>query len=136
MKKVLTMVLVLLCLSVTACAGDTVIYQELTRPEDSEPVPPPEAEASGVFWKTGLAILCDTTGSESAIRADYDVTVAAVLVDEAGVIRACVLDGVAAQLTFDENGAVTGDMTQPLITRQEEKVAVPRRYMTSLLKML
>ena len=125
MKKALAMVLVLLCLSVTACAGDTVIYQELTRPEDSEPAPAPEA--SGVFWKTGLAILCDTTGSESAARADYDVTVAAVLVDDAGIIRACVLDGAAAQMTFDETGAVTGDPAQPLITRQEENGVWLRR---------
>lgn len=125
MKKALAMVLVLLCLCLAGCAGDTVIYQELTRPEDSEPAPPPEV--SDVFWKTGLAILCDTTGSESAARADYDVTVAAVLVDEAGVIRACVLDGAAAQMTFDENGAVTGDMTQPLSTRQEENDVWLRR---------
>ena len=127
MKKALAMVLVLLCLCLAGCAGDTVIYQELTRPEDSEPVPPPEAEASGVFWKTGLAILCDTTGSESAVRADYDVTVAAVLVDDAGIIRACVLDGAAAQMTFDETGAVTGDPAQPLITRQEENGVWLRR---------
>ena len=127
MKKALALVLALVCLCLTGCAGDTVIYQELPRPEDSEPAPPPEAEASGVFWKTGLAILADTTGSESAVRADYDVTVAAVLVDDEGVIRACVLDGAAAQLTFDENGAVTGDIARSLSTRREENDVWLRR---------
>ena len=125
MKKALAMVLVLLCLSVTACAGDTVIYQELTRPDDTQPAPAPEVGSGSL--KTGLAILADTTGSESAARADYDVTVAAVLVDDAGVIRACVLDGAAAQMTFDETGAVTGDPAQPLSTRQEENGVWLRR---------
>lgn len=125
MKKALAIVLVLSCLCLTACAGTTVIYQELTRPEDSEPSPAPEVSRSS--WKTGLAILADTTGSESAVRADYDVTVAAVLVDEAGVIRACVLDGAAAQIPFNEQGTVTGDLAQPLITRREENGVWARR---------
>ena len=125
MKKALALTLMLLCLLLTGCSGSTVIYQELTRPEDSEPAPAPEA--SGGVWKTGLAILADTTGSASAALADYDVTVAAVLVDDEGVIRACVLDGAAAQLPFDASGTVTGDILQPPTMRREENGVWLRR---------
>ena len=107
MKKALALTLMLLCLLLTGCSGSTVIYQELTRPEDSEPAPAPEA--SGGVWKTGLAILADTTGSASAALADYDVTVAAVLVDDEGV-------SLSVPLTALPPHAQPGDM----LRREEE----------------
>ncbi len=125
MKKSLALALVLVCLMLTGCSGTTVIYQEVQQPDTPQPVTPPEnGGQSGL--KTGLAIIADTTDSQSGAAA-YDVTVAAVLVDDTDVIRACVLDGVAARLTFDETGAVTGDLTEPIGTRQEENAVWLRR---------
>lgn len=108
MKKTLAVCLLALCLSLTACSGDTVIYQVQCDHEDlpqTDPQPVPEPESDAV--KTGLAIRTDISGSRSAEGASYEVLVAAVSVDDEGVIRACTVDSVRTQLPFDENGVIS-----------------------------
>ena len=122
MKKIAAFALVLACLLLTGCAGTTVIYQsgDLQNAEQPSPETP-----SGV--KTGLAIVTDISGSQSAVAASFDVTVVAVTVDDGGVIRGCLIDGAAAQMTIDGSGAITGDTTAPVTTRQEENGVWLRR---------
>lgn len=114
MKKNIALVLALTCLLLTGCAGTTVIYQELPQPDGTQSVPAPAPEPDGGAWKTGLAILTDTTDSESGEEASYEVAVAAVLVDESGVIRRCVIDALESDAAFDLTGTVTGDTVSPV----------------------
>lgn len=110
MKKTVVLCLLVLCLCLTGCAGDTVIYQvECDHDAVPQTVPEPEDEG-GEAVKTGLALWTDLSGSRSAEGASYRVLAAAVLVDDSGVIRACRVDGVRAALTIDANGAVGGVM--------------------------
>ena len=115
----------LLCLALTllltGCAGDTVIYQVACDHEDEPQVtPPPVVEPDrGPAVKTGLAIITDRSASENAARAVFTVTVAAVTVDDDGHICDAVLDGVYTTVTFDETGAITGDITSALLSRRE-----------------
>lgn len=118
MKKSLALAVVLVALLLTGCTGTTVIYQEITRPDTSQPTPPPENSGPAAL-KTGLALITDTTASQNGL-ASYDVTVAAVLVDNEGTIRACRLDGAAAQLPFDETGAIRADSSLSVTAQQEE----------------
>lgn len=110
-----------LCLLLTGCAGDTVIYQvECDHEDEPQVTPPPVVEPDrGPAVKTGLAIITDRSASENAARAVFTVTVAAVTVDDDGRICDAVLDGVYTTVTFDENGTVTGDITSALLSRGE-----------------
>lgn len=118
MKRTIALVFALSCLCLTGCSGATVIYQELPPAQQTQPAPQPEEPDSGAV-KTGLAILTDTTGSDSGEEAAYDVTVAAVTVDEGGVIRSCVIDGYDIEVPFDTTGTVTGDVTALQPSRRE-----------------
>ncbi len=73
--------------------------------------------------KTGLAVLANRNGTqaagEAAGLAKYDITMAAVTVDDAGVIQDCVIDSVDASLEFDQNGAITSDLTTAPQTKNE-----------------
>ncbi len=124
MKKSLALAFVLVALLLTGCTGTTVIYQEITRPDTSQPTPPPENSGPAAL-KTGLALITDTTTSQNGL-ASYDVTVAAVLVDDEGVIRACMLDGAAAQIPFDESGVLTESGSSVTVYREENGVWVNR----------
>ena len=123
MKKfsmILTLVLVLSMLA--GCAGTTVVYQtNCTCPAGShdvtvqEPVateaPATEApaQAEGAV-KTGLAVTASIKITDPAEDADgkasYDVTYAAVNVDDNGVITACKFDSVGVDVAFDATGAI------------------------------
>ena len=110
MKKTVVSCLLALCLWLTGCAGDTVIYQvECDHDDALQTVPEPEDEG-GEAVKTGLALWTDLSGSRSAEGASYRVLAVAVLVDDSGVIRDCRVDGVRAALAIDANGAVGGVM--------------------------
>ena len=119
MKRVLALLLAAACLCLTGCAGDTVIYQVDCGHEDApqtDPAPQPSADGA---VKTGLYLTTDLTGSANAEKADFDAAVVAVTVDEEGVIRRCVIDGVSSALTFDTTGTVTGDITAPVRSKNE-----------------
>ncbi len=130
MKKRLATLLslgLILCL-LAGCVGTPVVYNctedhSTTAPVETLPditTEPTESTtpATGAL-KTGLAIAGNISGSENAVQADYDVTVVAVMVDEAGVIRDCIIDGIATKTTIDATGAVTSDPTAPISTKNE-----------------
>ncbi len=116
--------LVLLAGMLAGCAGTTVVIGNCTCPtEGIQAAAPTETEApvetdapaEGAL-KTGLAIITNLSGSADATaekegKADYDVTIAAVTVDENGVIRSCIIDSVATSVSFDATGAITTDLT-------------------------
>ena len=81
------------------------------------------ASAEGAL-KTGLAVVTNvgksvSVSEEAAGAAEYDVTLAAVLVDDEGIIRACRLDAIGATVNFDANGVITSDLTAPVQTKNE-----------------
>lgn len=84
----------------------------------------PAAPAAEGSVKTGLAVLTSLDGSagagaEEPGSASFDVTLAAVTVDDAGVIDSCVIDGVQATVNFDAAGTITTDLTAPIQTKNE-----------------
>ena len=137
-KTVATLALVLVIALLTGCAGTPVVYYsdctcptgahtetqpapaESTPVETTAPVEGPVAEGA---VKTGLAIIAAAPESKSAGDADgeakYDVTVAAVTVDDNGVIQSCVIDSIGTSVLFDVNGAIMSDLTAPIQTKNE-----------------
>ena len=130
MKKISVILVFALVLGMlSGCAGTPVVYYTdctcpsgshdsaegteattETKPVETEPV------ASGSL-KTGMYI--GTTVAESVNgEAKYDVTVAAVTVDENGVITQCALDSLGTSVKFDETGAITSELTAP-VTKNE-----------------
>ncbi len=129
MKKLLSLFSLILCLCMlTACAGTPVIYhtdcdcpdQTTTPPAETDPAPAPVEGA----LKTGLAITASLKNSTSATAtengvADYDVTMVGVLVDDDGIIRACIIDGIATTVKFDTTGAITSELSKAPQTKNE-----------------
>ena len=122
---VLTMVIGLLA----GCAGTPVIYYtECTCPAnhvaDAPAVNAPAVDAPVVdapvvegALKTGLCISASVKKSvaataDAAGKADYDVTMVAVLVDDNGVIQQCIIDGIAASVAIDAKGALPAELPQ------------------------
>ncbi len=129
MKK--TALLLVFCMVVSlfaGCAGTPVVY-ECTCPTETvaaETEVPAVTEAPAVegALKTGLAVIANVGDSKSATAAEagegkYDVTMVAVLVDDNGVIRDCVIDGVSTSVQFDANGALVTDVTVAPQTKNE-----------------
>ena len=92
--------------------------------EGTQETETPAAPAAEGSVKTGLAVLTSLDGStgagaEEPGSASFDVTLAAVTVDDAGVIDSCVIDGVQATVNFDAAGAITTDLTAPIQTKNE-----------------
>lgn len=132
MKKILA-----LCLTIamaigllTGCTGTTVVIGECTCPEDhaATPTAPAATEAPAVpaagAVKTGLSVSTDISKSVGATAdapgaAEYDITLAAVTVDDNGVIQSCVIDSVPASVKFDGTGIITSDITAPVLTKNE-----------------
>ena len=137
---------VMLALSMTmgalaGCAGTPVVYYTECDCEqtihntndavadDSAEVEAEKAETENVeteevvlaegALKTGLAIVTSVAKSENAKAADYDVTQVAVLVDDNGVIRDCIIDGIATKVAFDEAGVISTDLTAEVSTKNE-----------------
>ncbi len=116
MKKIAALLsIALLAATLLGCVGTTVVIQDCTCSGSTAATNPP---AEGAL-KTGLAVVTGIAKSENAKHADYDVTLAAVLVDEGGVIRDCILDGIATKITFDATGTVTGDLAAAPQTKNE-----------------
>ena len=138
MKKFpLILCLILIFSLLAGCAGTPVIYYtecdcpegahtSVQTPEESvNPVTPDNSvEPAEGALKTGLAISTSLKKSASATaeadgKADYDVTMVAVLVDDDGIIRDCIIDGIASSIAFDTNGAFIGELTAGPQTKNE-----------------
>lgn len=132
MKKVSLILTLTLCVGLLAgCAGTPVVYYtDCTCPVDShtvETAPVAEevfAPAAEGAVKTGLYISTGISDSKSASDEEngegkYDVTMVAVLVDDAGVIRDCVIDGISASVKFDNKGSITSDLSAAPQTKNE-----------------
>ena len=113
----------------TGCMGTPVVYsnctcpQEGTTPAPTEPAATVPADGSSV--KTGLGFVTSVAKSanatgEAAGKAEYDVTVAAVNVDDEGRITACKIDGIQATVNFDTAGVITSDLTAEILTKNEK----------------
>ena len=135
MKKILSLALAcILMLGLFAgCAGTTVVINECTCPEgqdtpdSTEPSKPAVTEpiitGEGAV-KTGLSISTSVSDSTSATaEADgavkYDITLAAVTVDDNGVITSCYIDSVPATVSMNAQGQITSDIAAAVSTKNE-----------------
>ena len=83
-----------------------------------------EAATEENALKTGLSVavsLADSTAADEENEgvAKYDVTVAAVSVDAAGVIESCLIDSIPASVAFDKTGVITSDLAAAILTKNE-----------------
>lgn len=97
------------------CAGTAV---SIAPTQAAVPTESPNA-VSGEAVKTGLAVVPNLSGSESASRdaeglAKFDVTLVAVTVDDEGIIDSCAIDSIATTVKFDTSGVITSDLSAPL----------------------
>ena len=134
MKKLTTILSLILAVCMLAgCAGTTVVYNsDCTCPAGSH-IQTPATEAPDTTdatdapitaegaLKTGLALIATAknTEAEDGSVVEYDVTVAAVLVDDNGVIVDCVIDSMGPKLAFNAEGAITTDLAAPIQTKTE-----------------
>ena len=123
---VITAVLIMALLA--GCAGTVVVVGDCTCPTAGENVADtttvPVVGDGETPLKTGLAVSTKISDSVSATAekegsAAYDITIAAVTVDENGVIRSCKIDSVPATVKFDITGAIITDLTAPVQTKNE-----------------
>ncbi|MBR2895155.1 MAG: hypothetical protein IKC03_05790 [Oscillospiraceae bacterium] len=143
MKKYLSLTLAITMSLVlfTGCIGTTVVIGEcnhtdigVTTPAEpstpstpNTPTNPPVSttpESPSGSTKTGLSV--STTVSDSTPAADgqegcikYDITLAAVTVDDAGMIQSCVIDSIPASVSFDAAGNIVSDVTAAVPTKNE-----------------
>ena len=128
MKKISMLLALVLAISLLAgCAGTPVVYySNCTCPEGSHdvantpatlPATPALPTVTGGL-KTGVSFATTLTDSAQG-KAQYDVSMVAVLVDEDGIIHDCVIDGISAATTFDETGTITTELT-PVQTKNEQ----------------
>ena len=125
MKKIFALILTL-TLMVTlfaGCSGVTVVIGECTCPAGSHTEPAPNVPAEGAL-KTGLSVSVNIADSvsaaaEAAGAAKYDITLAAVTVDDNGVIVSCVIDSIPATVSFDNTGVITSDIAAQVLTKNE-----------------
>ncbi len=125
MKKFFALLSVVLCLCLlSSCAGTPVIYHSddcdcptENKGETNTPV------VEGALM-TGLAISAGVAESSSATEekegeGKYDITMVAVLVDDSGIIRDCIIDGIATSVKFDAKGQLTTDTAVAPQTKNE-----------------
>ena len=126
MKKIfaliLTMVLTVSLLS--GCVGTTVVIGNCTCPTGSHVQPTENTVPVEGAVKTGLSVSVKISDSVSATEeakgaAKYDVTLAAVLVDDNGVIVDCIIDSIPATVEFDAAGQIVTDVTMAVSTKNE-----------------
>ena len=128
MKKIFALILamVLTVSLLSGCVATTVVIGNCTCPTDGH-VQPTETTAPAVEGavKTGLSVSTSISDSASATAeaagaAKYDVTLAAVLVNDEGIIVDCVIDSIPATVKFDANGQITSDLTMAVPTKNEQ----------------
>lgn len=131
MKKIFALILtlVLAAAMLAGCTGDTVVIGNCTcsgttcgttgtTGTNGTTVP-----AEGAV-KTGLSVSISVSDSVSATEsskgaAKYDITLAAVTVDDNGVITSCIIDAIPATIEFDTTGNITTDLTAAILTKNE-----------------
>ena len=140
MKKLLSLLVVsILIISMLAgCAGTTVVIQDCTCPTEggaaaTDPTAPTGSGDAPV--KTGLSVFTSVADSTSASADEkgavkFDITIAAVTVDDNGVIRSCSIDSVpAAVASKNELGADYGMVAWGgAIAEWDEQVAALCQY--------
>jgi len=131
MKRIsLLLVFCMIASLFAGCAGTPVVYYaECTCPTEVVEAAPEapavtEAPAAEGALKTGLAIVASVKDSKSATAEEagegkYDVTMVGILLDDNGVIRDCIIDGIAASVQFDSKGALVSDITAAPQTKNE-----------------
>ena len=128
-KNFMLMITVVLVMALLAgCAGTVVVVGDCTCPTEGGNVTVDTQPVVGdgeTPLKTGLAVSTKISDSVSATAekngsAAYDITIAAVTVDENGVIRSCKLDSVPATVEFDIKGQIVSDLTAVIDTKNEK----------------
>lgn len=121
MKKMALFLMFALIIGIfSGCAGTVVVVGDCTCPPGSHtggntgPVSPVEGAL-----KTGLAVVTSLGKSENAKVVDYDVTLVAVLVDDDGVIRDCIIDSIGTKVEFNATGTITSDVNAAVKTKNE-----------------
>lgn len=118
-KWFLMLALVLVAAIMTGCAGTIVVVNPTAAPTQEAAVnETAQSPAAQGALRTGLAIIANAK-AENAASVEYDVSVAAVTVDEAGVITACTIDSLNPKVTIDATGAITSDIQAPVSTKTE-----------------
>ena len=133
MKKISLFLAITLCVSLLAgCAGTPVVYysnctcptgasEEVASVETQAAATAPAAEGAlktGLYISTGIGDSKSASGEEAG-EGKYDVTMVAVLVDDDGIIRDCIIDGISASVSFDATGTITSDLTAAPQTKTE-----------------
>lgn len=129
MKKLTIFVCCLLCAALLGgCVGTTVVYSECTCGAcdnvivNTKPSEDPTFTPEGAV-KTGMAIIASVSGENASSDADgkvsFDLTLAAVNVDENGIITACVIDSLGTDVHFSATGVPTADVQVALSTKNE-----------------
>ena len=125
MKKTIALILTLTLLMtlLAGCTGVTVVVGECTCPDDGNAASGTNVPTEGAL-KTGLSVITNIADSVSAAAdaegaAKYDVTLAAVTVDDDGVIASCVIDSIPATVSFDSTGNITSDIAAGVPTKNE-----------------
>ena len=129
-KKFLLMITVVLIMALLAgCAGTVVVVGECTCPTAggnvADTTTMPVVGDGETPLKTGLAVSTKISDSVSATAdkdgaASYDITIAAVTVDENGVIRSCKVDSVPATISFNAAGQIVTDLSAVIDTKNEK----------------
>ena len=131
MKKILALCLTIAMVATlfTGCTGTTVVIGECTCPAEAHSAvtekPTESVEITADLVKTGLSVSTNISKSvpataEASGAAEYDVTLAAVTVDDNGVIRSCVIDSIPATVNFDTTGKITSDLAAVIDTKNEK----------------
>ena len=127
MKKLIAMLLsaVLVLGLMAGCTGDTVVVYDCTCCGDATEgtvADNTESKDDGAL-KTGLAVVthveAGNASEENDGKAEFDVTLVAVLVDGKGVIADCIIDSIGQTVTFDTTGAFTSDLSAQVLTKNE-----------------
>ena len=128
MKKLFALILTFLLAAslLTGCVGTTVVVGNCDCTCDGQTATTPAentAPADGAL-KTGLSVTTKISDSTSATgeaegEIKYDVTLAAVLVDQQGVIVSCAIDSVPATVKINAAGEITSDVAMAVPTKNE-----------------
>ena len=135
MKKIISMILALaMVLALAGCAGTTVVVNNYnyygtdatesttaTTPVETEATEPVVAEGA---VRTGLAITtalgATDASAEEAGKAEFTITLAAIMVDENDIILDCEIDAIGHEFTFDTTGTISSDITAEVLTKNEK----------------
>lgn len=125
-RTLLSLSALLLCLCLLCgCSGTTVVINDCQCPQNgTTPTPDTNNTPASGTAKTGLAVVTTVADSTNATadksgEVKFDVTIAAVTVDENGVIASCVIDAVPASVTVKADGSLGSDITAAVPTKNE-----------------